>query len=57
MKIFFAVFFFLSFTFAHCQKVELKTVTDSSQMFKGEIAGVPVTLQLHYDGIPDCNLY
>lgn len=39
------------------QKVELKTVTDSSQVFKGEIAGVPVTLQLHYDGIPDCNLY
>lgn len=40
-----------------CQKIELKTVTDSSQIFKGEIAGVPVTLQLHYDGIPDCNLY
>lgn len=39
------------------QKVELKTVTNSSQIFKGEIAGVPVTLQLHYDGIPDCNLY
>ncbi|WP_123909352.1 hypothetical protein [Chryseobacterium sp. G0162] len=39
------------------QKVELKTVTDSSQIFKGEIAGAPVTLELHYDGIPDCNLY
>ncbi|AZA91878.1 hypothetical protein EG343_15250 [Chryseobacterium nakagawai] len=39
------------------QKVELKTVTDSSQIFKGEIAGAPITLELHYDGIPDCNLY
>ncbi|WP_312297145.1 hypothetical protein [Chryseobacterium sp.] len=57
MKKIFAVFFFFSLTIALCQKVELKTVTDSSQTFKGEIAGVPVTLQLHYDGIPDCNLY
>ncbi|WP_278377977.1 hypothetical protein [Chryseobacterium arthrosphaerae] len=57
MKKIFAVFLFFSLTFAHCQKVELNTVTDSSQIFKGEIAGVPVTLQLHYDGIPDCNLY
>ncbi|MGG7470338.1 hypothetical protein ACVVIH_17185 [Chryseobacterium arthrosphaerae] len=57
MKKLFAVFLFFSLAFAHCQKVELKTVTDSSQIFKGEIAGVPVTLQLHYDGIPDCNLY
>lgn len=39
------------------QKIELKTITDSSQIFKGEIAGVPITLQLHYDGIPDCSLY
>ncbi|MGE8555126.1 MAG: hypothetical protein ACN6OB_14505 [Chryseobacterium jejuense] len=47
----------LSLAFFFCQKVELKQVTDSSQIFKGEIAGIPVTIQLHYDGIPDCNLY
>lgn len=46
-----------SLTFLFCQKIELKQVTDSSQIFKGEIAGTRVTLQLHYDGIPDCNLY
>lgn len=48
------LFFFL---IGKSQNIELKTVTDSSQIFKGEVAGVPVTLQLHYDGIPDCNLY
>lgn len=57
MKKIFTLLLFLNLTFFFCQKVELKTVTDSSQIFKGEIAGVPVTLQLHYDGIPDCNLY
>lgn len=57
MKNIFTLLFSLSLTFFFCQKVELKKVTDSSQIFKGEIAGVPVTLQLHYDGIPDCNLY
>ncbi len=46
-----------SLTFLFCQEIELKQVTDSSQIFKGEIAGARVTLQLHYDGIPDCNLY
>lgn len=57
MKKIFALFLFFSITFFCCQKVELKQVTDSSQIFKGEIAGVPITLQLHYAGIPDCNLY
>ncbi|PQA94471.1 hypothetical protein B0A69_08370 [Chryseobacterium shigense] len=40
-----------------CQKVELKTVTDSSQIFKGEIAGMPITMQLYYAGLADCSLY
>ncbi|WP_347216154.1 hypothetical protein [Chryseobacterium sp.] len=57
MKKTFSLFLFFSLTFFFCQKVDLKQITDSSQIFKGEIAGVPVTLQLHYDGIPDCNLY
>lgn len=39
------------------QKVELKAVTDSSQIFKGEIAGVPVTFELSYTGIVDCDQY
>lgn len=45
------------FAFCFCQKVELKAVTDSSQIFKGEISGVPVTMQLNYTGIVDCNQY
>ncbi|RQO39237.1 hypothetical protein DBR39_09625 [Chryseobacterium sp. KBW03] len=57
MKKLFTVFFFLSLTFFLCQKVELKKVTDSSQIFKGEIAGVPITMQLHFAGIADCSLY
>ena len=44
------------FTLCLCQKVELKAVTDSSQIFKGEIAGMPVTMQLYFAGIADCNL-
>ncbi|WP_160137155.1 hypothetical protein [Chryseobacterium sp. c4a] len=52
------IFLFLTFFLSgKSQKVELKAVTDSSQIFKGEIAGVPITLQLHYAGIPDCSLY
>jgi hypothetical protein len=43
--------------FIFCQKVELKTVTDSSQIFKGEIAGMPITMQLNYTGIVDCSQY
>ncbi|WP_261510750.1 hypothetical protein [Chryseobacterium paludis] len=39
------------------QKVELKDITDSSQIFKGEIAGVPITMQLRYAGIVDCSQY
>ncbi|WET48259.1 hypothetical protein PYS58_16980 [Chryseobacterium indologenes] len=57
MKKLFFLLFSLSLSFFSCQKIELRKNTDSSQIFKGEIAGVPVTLQLHYDGIPDCNLY
>lgn len=49
--------FSLSLTFFLCQKVELKKVTDSSQIFKGEIAGTPVTMQLYFAGIADCSLY
>ncbi|AZA81574.1 hypothetical protein C1637_03105 [Chryseobacterium lactis] len=45
------------FVFYSSQKVELKSVTDSSQTFKGEIAGVPITIQLNYAGIVDCDQY
>ncbi|AZA78828.1 hypothetical protein EG347_15590 [Chryseobacterium sp. G0186] len=57
MKKLFTLLLFLSLTFISGQKIELKKVTDSSQIFKGEIAGVPVTMQLYYTGIADCSLY
>lgn len=53
----FTLLFSFSFAFFLCQKVELKKVTDSSQVFKGEIAGVPITIQLNYTGIIDCDQY
>ncbi|WP_206607180.1 hypothetical protein [Chryseobacterium rhizosphaerae] len=37
--------------------MELKAVTDSSQVFKGAISGVPVTMQLNYTGVVDCHQY
>ncbi|SHG35390.1 hypothetical protein [Chryseobacterium sp. OV279] len=57
MKKLFITLFLPLFVLCFCQKVELKAVTDSSQIFKGEIAGVPVTMQLHFAGIADCSLY
>jgi hypothetical protein len=57
MKKIFTLLFSLSLTFFLCQKVELKKVTDSSQVFKGEIAGNPITLQLNFSGIIDCHQY
>ncbi|WP_415325142.1 hypothetical protein [Chryseobacterium sp. MMS23-Vi53] len=57
MKKIFSLLFSLSLTFFLCQKVELKKVTDSSQIFKGEIAGNSITLQLNFDGIIDCHQY
>jgi hypothetical protein len=57
MKKLFILLFSLSITYFLCQKVELKKVTDSSQIFKGEIAGNPITIQLNFDGIIDCNQY
>ncbi|WP_223608593.1 hypothetical protein [Chryseobacterium sp. OSA05B] len=57
MKKLFITLFLPLFVLCFCQKVELKAVTDSSQVFKGEIAGVPVTMQLHFAGIADCSLY
>lgn len=57
MKKLFITLFLPFFVLCFCQKVELKAVTDSSQIFKGEIAGVPVTMQLHFAGIADCSLY
>ncbi|CAD0222833.1 hypothetical protein [Chryseobacterium sp. JV274] len=57
MKKIFILLFSLTLSFFLCQKVELKKVTDSSQIFKGEIAGVPITMQLHFAGIADCSLY
>jgi len=57
MKKIFTLLFSLSLTFFLCQKVELKKVTDSSQIFKGEIAGSPITLQLNFSGIIDCHQY
>lgn len=55
-KTFITLFCFL-FMCCFSQKVELKSVTDSSQIFKGQIAGVPITIQLNYSGIADCSLY
>jgi len=55
-KLFITLFLYL-FVFYFGQKVEFKAITDSSQVFKGEIAGVPVTLHLSYTGIADCSLY
>lgn len=49
--------FCLSLTFLFCQKIELKKITDSSQVFKGEINGIPITMQLDYSGITDCHQY
>ncbi|NIF05609.1 hypothetical protein F3J23_09150 [Chryseobacterium sp. Tr-659] len=57
MKKNFTLFFFLSLTFFLCQKIELKKVTDSSQTFTGEIGGSPITMQLHYTGLVDCDQY
>jgi len=57
MKKLLTLLFSLSLTLFLCQKVELKKITDSSQIFKGEIAGVPVTMQLYYAGIADCSMY
>ncbi|MEI3788434.1 MULTISPECIES: hypothetical protein [unclassified Chryseobacterium] len=57
MKKLFIILLFPLFALCFCQKVELKAVTDSSQIFKGEISGVPVTMQLNYTGIVDCNQY
>lgn len=57
MKKIFTVFFFFSLTFVFCQKVELKKVTDSSQIFTGEIGGIPITIQLDYTGMVDCDRY
>ncbi|MCT2563266.1 hypothetical protein [Chryseobacterium herbae] len=57
MKKLFITLFLPLFVLCFCQKVELKAVTDSSQVFKGEIAGVPITMQLHFAGIADCSLY
>ncbi|NML71369.1 hypothetical protein HHL23_16390 [Chryseobacterium sp. RP-3-3] len=57
MKKLLIVLFLSLFTFCYCQKVDLKEVTDSSQIFKGEIAGIPITMQLYYAGIADCSLY
>ncbi|REC48863.1 hypothetical protein [Chryseobacterium pennipullorum] len=57
MKKIFILLFSLNLTFFLCQKVELKKVTDSSQIFKGNIAGVSITMQLDYTGIVDCNQY
>ncbi|MCJ7934209.1 MAG: hypothetical protein MUW56_11380 [Chryseobacterium sp.] len=57
MKKIFVLFFLSFFLSGKSQKIELKKVTDSSQTFKGEIAGVPVTIQLRYTGIVDCDQY
>ncbi|WEK69026.1 MAG: hypothetical protein P0Y62_14370 [Candidatus Chryseobacterium colombiense] len=57
MKKILSLLFSLGLTFCLCQKVELKKVIDSSQIFKGEIAGNPIILQLDFDGIIDCDQY
>ncbi|MDR6372693.1 hypothetical protein J2795_003638 [Chryseobacterium bernardetii] len=57
MKKTFSVFFCFFLTFFLSQKVELKKVTDSSQTFTGEIGGIPITVELSYTGIVDCDQY
>jgi hypothetical protein len=57
MKKIFTVLLGVSFTFLLSQKVELKEVTDSAQTFTGKIAGIPITIQLNYAGVVDCNQY
>lgn len=57
MKKMLTFLFCLSLTFLFCQKIELKKITDSSQVFKGEINGIPITIQLNYSGITDCHQY
>lgn len=57
MKKMLTFLFCLSLTFLFCQKIELKKITDSSQVFKGEINGIPITMQLDYSGITDCHQY
>jgi hypothetical protein len=57
MKKMLTFLFCLSLTFLFCQKIELKKITDSSQVFKGEINGIPITIQLDYSGITDCHQY
>jgi hypothetical protein len=57
MKKILSLLFILSLTYSFAQKVELKKVTDSFQVFKGEIAGNPITLHLNYDDIIDCHQY
>jgi len=57
MKNVFTAFFFLFLNLVLGQKAELKKVTDSSQTFKGEIGGMPITMELNYTGIVDCDQY
>lgn len=57
MKKLLTIVLFPLFVLCFGQKVELKAVRDSSQIFKGEVAGMPVTLQLYFAGIADCSLY
>lgn len=57
MKKTLAFLFCLSLNLFFCQKIELKKVTDSSQVFKGEINGDHITMQLDYSGITDCHQY
>ncbi|MFN1219734.1 hypothetical protein ACKW6Q_22415 [Chryseobacterium kwangjuense] len=57
MKKLLTIVFLPFFVLCFCQKVELKAVKDSSQIFKGEVAGMHVTLQLYFAGIADCSLY
>lgn len=57
MKKVLILLFFFKFIFNYCQKIELKSVTDSSQTFKGEIGGNAITMELNFDGIIDCHQY
>lgn len=57
MKKILFLLFILSLPYSFAQKVELKKVTDSFQIFKGDIAGNPITLHLNYDDIIDCHQY
>ncbi|MCU7614353.1 hypothetical protein N0B16_07875 [Chryseobacterium sp. GMJ5] len=57
MKKLITVLFLFTFVWIFCQQIELKSVIDKSQIFKGAVSDIPFTIQLTYTGVVDCNQY